>query len=81
MKRTETHFQQIEIAVAQRRAEIYAENNVQGNERWKDLCEQASKEQDPKKLIELIREINSLLEEKKNLLERAEPPKRDWPSS
>jgi hypothetical protein len=35
---------------------------MQGNERWKDLCEQASKEQDPKKLHELIREINDLLE-------------------
>jgi len=37
---------------------------MQGNERWKDLCEQASKEQDPKKLHELIREINDLLEAK-----------------
>jgi hypothetical protein len=30
-------------------------------ERWKELCEQASKEQDPKKLIELTRQINDLL--------------------
>jgi hypothetical protein len=30
-------------------------------ERWKQLCEQASKEQDPKKLIELTRQINHLL--------------------
>jgi len=37
---------------------------MQGNERWKELCEQASKEQDPKKLHELIREINDLLETK-----------------
>jgi hypothetical protein len=32
-------------------------------ERWKVLCEQAAGEQDPKKLHELIREINRLLEE------------------
>jgi hypothetical protein len=30
-------------------------------ERWKQLCELASKEQDPQKLIELTREINKLL--------------------
>jgi len=42
---------------------------VQGNERWKELCELASKEQDPQKLIDLIREINNLLEAKKARLE------------
>jgi hypothetical protein len=30
-------------------------------ERWKQLCEQAAKEQDPNKLIELTRQINHLL--------------------
>ncbi len=44
---------------------------MQQNERWKELCEQASKEQDPQKFIELIREINNLLETKKGRLERA----------
>lgn len=33
-------------------------------ERWQVLCEQASKEQDPKKLSELLTEINRLIEEK-----------------
>jgi hypothetical protein len=42
---------------------------VQGNERWKELCEQASKEQDPKKLVKLIQEISSLLEAKRHRLE------------
>lgn len=42
---------------------------MQGNERWKELCELASKEQDPQKLIDLIREINNLLEAKKARLE------------
>ena len=41
---------------------------MQGNERWKQLCEQASREQDPKKLVELI-EINELLEAKHRRLE------------
>ncbi len=36
----------------------------QNKERWKVLCEQASAEQDPEKLHELIREISRLLEEK-----------------
>jgi hypothetical protein len=33
-------------------------------ERWKILCEQASTEQDPEKLHELVKEINDLLEAK-----------------
>jgi len=37
-------------------------------ERWMLLCEQAANEQDPKKLIELVREINDLLEAKEKRL-------------
>lgn len=42
---------------------------MQGNPRWKELCEQASREQDPKKLVELVREINEFLDAKKHRLE------------
>ena len=35
-------------------------------ERWKELCRQASIEQDPRKLSELIKEINELLAKKQN---------------
>ena len=42
-------------------------------ERWKLLCEQASVEQDPKKLHELINEINRLLDEKNNRLKGGTP--------
>ncbi|HXM24350.1 MAG TPA: hypothetical protein VN948_24050 [Terriglobales bacterium] len=34
-------------------------------QRWMELCELASEEQDPKKLVALIAEIDRLLEEKK----------------
>jgi hypothetical protein len=37
-------------------------------ERWRELCEQASVEQDPDKLLELVKEINQLLEEKRTRL-------------
>lgn len=37
--------------------------------RWVELCEQAAVEQDPGKLLELIREINRLLREKQDRLE------------
>jgi hypothetical protein len=37
---------------------------IEIKEHWKYLCELASTEQDPDKLIELIEEINDLLEEK-----------------
>jgi hypothetical protein len=46
---------------------------MQGNERWKELCEQASKEQDPAKLHKLIKEINDLLEAKEARL-KGKPP-------
>jgi hypothetical protein len=32
-------------------------------ERWKELCAQAAKEQDPEKLLKLVQEINRLLEQ------------------
>ena len=37
----------------------------ENDERWKVLCERASVEQDPNKLQELIKEINDLLEAKR----------------
>jgi len=42
-------------------------------ERWMELCEQAVREQDSGRLLELVREINRLLEEKRQRLERAKP--------
>ncbi|MFZ0480350.1 MAG: hypothetical protein WAL71_14495 [Terriglobales bacterium] len=36
----------------------------QNRERWRILCEQAANEQDPKKLIALIEEINRVLSAK-----------------
>ena len=41
-------------------------------ESLRELCEQASVEQDPDKLLELIKEINRLLEEKQGRLSTAE---------
>ena len=39
-------------------------------EGWQELCEQAANEQDPQKLMELIREINVLFEEKEKCLQQ-----------
>ena len=41
-------------------------------ERWKELCAQAAVEQDPKKLLELTRQINELLSGKQRRLERSD---------
>jgi hypothetical protein len=43
-------------------------------ERWRELCEQASIEQDPEKLLNLVREINRLLEEKQARLDGNRKP-------
>ena len=37
-------------------------------ERWMQLCEQAAIEQDPEKLLALVREINDILEAKERRL-------------
>jgi len=42
-------------------------------ERWLLLCEQASVEQDPGRLLALIREINDLLEAKQKRLDKLQP--------
>jgi len=50
---------------------------VQNNEeRWKELCKQASVEQDPDKLSELVIEINRLLKEKGDRLKALRSNKR-----
>jgi hypothetical protein len=38
--------------------------NGENKEHWMRLCELASKEQDPDRLMELVREITRLLEER-----------------
>jgi hypothetical protein len=43
---------------------------MQDKEQWIRLCEQAHVEQDPARLLELIREIERLLEEKAERLRR-----------
>ncbi|PYV87722.1 MAG: hypothetical protein DMG90_17075 [Acidobacteria bacterium] len=52
-------------------------------ERWKILCAQAAEEQDSEKLLELVKQINKLLEEKEQRLKRQEAQKKtaDTPSS
>ena len=41
---------------------------MKDKERWMELCQQASVEQDPKKLMILIAEIDRLLQEKEQRL-------------
>jgi hypothetical protein len=37
-------------------------------ERWLEICQMIADEQDPKKMIELVTELNNLLEEKERRL-------------
>jgi hypothetical protein len=39
-------------------------------ERWVELCEQAAVEQDPQRLVELVREIIQVFEEKRERRQR-----------
>lgn len=49
-------------------------------ERWRQLAEMAAVEQDPDKLVELVREINELLDEKQRRLsqQRQEPASKKF---
>jgi len=51
----------------------------ENKERWRELCEQAAVEQDPKKLLELTRQINDLLLGKQQRLDGEASP--DKPKS
>ena len=42
-------------------------------EKWFELCEQAAVEQDPEKLMALVRQINALLDQKEQRLKD-----QDW---
>jgi len=46
---------------------------VNSEERWRELCAQAAVEQDPQKLMELVKEISRLLDEKQG---RSSPDRR-----
>jgi hypothetical protein len=41
---------------------------LQDKERWQELCAQAAEEQDPVRLMKLVKEINELLDEKEKRL-------------
>jgi hypothetical protein len=42
-------------------------------ERWRKLCEQAAVEQNSQKLMQLVSEINQMLLEKEERLQRRQP--------
>ena len=41
-------------------------------DKWKEICAQAAVEQDPKRLLELVQEINRILEEQDKKKKRPE---------
>jgi hypothetical protein len=48
---------------------------LENREKWMELCELASTEQDPEKLLALVQEINRLLEGKQERLNKQKLPK------
>lgn len=49
-------------------------------EHWRELCEQAAKEQDPTRLMDLVTEINRMLAEKEQRLRREHEQPTDQPA-
>jgi hypothetical protein len=56
------------------------EVSTRDKEHWRQLCEQAAVEQDSERLMELVKEIDSLLEEKEARL-KANRARNDVPST
>jgi hypothetical protein len=52
---------------------------VNSEERWRQLCAKAAVEQDPQKLMDLVKEISRLLDEKqsRNRIEHGNPEQKD----
>jgi len=52
---------------------------VNSEERWRQLCAKAAVEQDPEKLMDLVKEISRLLDEKqaRNRVEHKHPEQKD----
>jgi hypothetical protein len=56
----------------------FPHESIEGKEKWMALCAQAAVEQDPKKLLELVSEINRLLDNRrKRLLDKTEQKTSD----
>jgi hypothetical protein len=49
---------------------VFREGHMQGEkrERWMELCDEVAKEQDPEKVLELVKKLNTMLEEKEKRL-------------
>jgi hypothetical protein len=67
-----TESSQIEPILAELRAALH--EKVHSGETWMALCERAAVEQDPKKLLELVSEINRLCDARKKRLSGKLPP-------
>jgi hypothetical protein len=48
---------------------------------WRELSEAASQEQDPKKLMELVEQLNKVLDQRERDLYRHRPSKQEEPQS
>jgi hypothetical protein len=53
--------------------------NGRTSELWMTLCEQAAREHDSNRLLELVTQINDLLEQKENHLSEVAPGIEPWP--
>jgi|HubBroStandDraft_1064217.scaffolds.fasta_scaffold221196_2 hypothetical protein len=56
----------IDARIAEYKKKLAIPADGKTKKRWLELCEQASTEQDPKKLMELVEEIDRILKEKQD---------------
>lgn len=68
-----TNRDQVEPILSELRTALY--EKIQNGETWIALCERAAVEQDPKKLLELVSEINRLFEAREKRLAGPGTPK------
>jgi hypothetical protein len=54
------------LTLSQKTVYGYTSTMASPDDKWKELCAQATVEQDPRRLLELITEINRILDQREN---------------
>ena len=82
-----THYPQVPVELAKQKAQEERERlevdnfQIENKESWMQLCQRASTEQNPEKLLQLVQQINDLLEEKRGPSAAAKTAGDGWRNS
>jgi hypothetical protein len=65
VKKSNTYFEQIPVETVKKIAEQFPGNSISTPEDWRELAERVQQEQDPNRMIELVQQLITKLDEEK----------------